>query len=165
MISFISFAYENLIIYVLAERVSDNNSLSIGSNVINTAESKIFFEDYFNNSDSLNIAGLITTDYTCIISGINCYTSGNFQDFADSLYEIDMLNKHKREYSENVYEVADDTIYYYQKKTNFINAIILNPNKNLYLQITYQTDSEEKIHNLVNDMIYYNHENVTWKEL
>ncbi|MCP4582021.1 MAG: hypothetical protein GY839_10405 [candidate division Zixibacteria bacterium] len=149
----------------MADRVSDKTTLQIGSNVINTVESKIFFEDYFDNSDSLNIAGLISKDYTCVISGINWYTGGNIQDYADSLHEIQRFRESEREYSENTYEVAGDTIYYYQQKSNFITAIILNPKRNIYLETMYLTDSEEKVKNLVNEMIYYNQKNVTWKEL
>jgi hypothetical protein len=151
--------------YLLADRVSDEQSINIGANVIKTLDAKIFFEDYFDESDSLNIAGMITTDYTCVVSGLNWYKEGNIYSYADSLFKIQSFRKHAIEYSEKIYEVAGDTIYYFQREQNFISAVMLIPSRNLYVQVIYYEIQKENIQKLINEMIYYDHENPVWKEL
>lgn len=163
--SYLSYAYQNVLIYLLADQVAVKEYLLIGDNSIKTLNSKIYFEDYFDDSDSLNIAGLITKDYCCIFSGINWYSGGSFQEYLDSLNVVKDAKESKMEYSHHVYEVGIDTMYYYEEKSSFIKAKLFCPNRSLYIQVQYLTESSIKIRELINKMLYYNHENIYWKIL
>jgi len=154
-----------IVLYLLADDVSDKKEIVIGSNKIRTLGCKIAMEDYFDCTDSLNTALLVNKDYSCVVSGINPYSGGNFLEFADSLSEIQSMRDSDRLFSGNIYEVANDTIYYYQSKYDFTTVNIFIPNRNLYLGINDFKHIREDIRSMINEMIYYDQDDPNWKEI